>query len=67
MRGLGRGAFGKVYLIKEKSNEAEYNPKMDLMSLDVESMGQNEKEAVFEIDVNKLQQRESRILSERES
>lgn len=40
---------------------------MDLMSLDVESMGQNEKETVFEIDVNKLQQRESRILSERES
>lgn len=40
---------------------------MDLMSLDVESVGNHEKEAVFEIDVNKLQQRESKMISERES
>jgi hypothetical protein len=63
VRGLGRGAFGKVYLIKEKVQGAAYDPKMDLMSLDLEEIQNIKEETAFAIDLEK-QQRESKILEE---
>ena len=34
VRGLGKGAFGKVYLIREKMS-GDHNESQDLMSLDI--------------------------------
>lgn len=34
VRGLGKGAFGKVYLIREKIS-GDHNETQDLMSLDI--------------------------------
>lgn len=47
MRGLGRGAFGKVYLIREKLQGAPADPKNDLMSLDLQEMPDIQEETAF--------------------
>lgn len=60
---MGRGAFGKVYLIKEKAQGAVSDPKMDLMSLDLEEIHNIREETAFEIDVDK-QLRESKLFEE---
>jgi hypothetical protein len=44
---LGRGAFGKVYLIREKSQGTPADPKNDLMSLDMQEIGGMQEETAF--------------------
>jgi hypothetical protein len=47
VRGLGKGAFGKVYLIREKAQGVAADPKNDLMSLDLQELQGITEETAF--------------------